>query len=225
MSGSLVSRFRGLWKRRYYLWSRISRPQVPVHTLSWLPGGFALKPLADTGITLVEGFAAAAELAQLEAAETERACIYRAAILSGQPDGFIEQSAVVELSVENPEHVFAASEGFCVCIFATAAQLGIEIDAQRITIAAEPGRAIGWPAHAKAVCRLGADNPVAKIRVLQYSKSRNKADAPVDSPRQIRTGKALSGDEVLPEGVWAPGADYLEAKFGKPDFLTKLIND
>ena len=41
--------------------------------------------------------------------------------------------------------------------------------------------------------------------------------------KQSVTGISLSGDEPLPDGVWAPGQDYLETVFGKPDQLTELV--
>lgn len=226
MTGSFGSRLRGLWKRRYYLWSRISRPQVPVHPLSWLPSGFTLTPLGDTGVTMAEGFASAAELAQIEDPETERAFIYRAAMLSGKSDGFLEQSTVVEFGEQNAEVVLPGTDGYCVCVFATRnAELFIEVDAKRVAVAAEPGRAVGWPGHMQAVCRLAAGQSAVTVRLLQYGATRKHADASVDNPRQVRTGTALTGSETLPAGVWSPGADHLEAVFGKPDFLTKLIND
>jgi hypothetical protein len=225
MSGSLGSRLRGLWKRRYYLWSRISRPRVPVHTLSWLPSGFSLTPLQNTGVIIAEGFGSAAELARSADPGTERALLYRAAMLSGRSDGFLNQSAALRLTTAEPVFSFPRAAGYCVCIFADAgAELEISTDRQ-ISITGAPGRAVGWPAAGTATVRVIDGDAPATVHVFIYGAIRSMADTPVDAPRQVRTGQPLTGSESLPEGVWAPGADHLEAVFGKPDFLTKLIND
>ena len=63
----------------------------------------------------------------------------------------------------------------------------------------------------------------ASVHVIALHAGSKQADATIHSPRQARTGQALTGAESLPEGVWAPGKDHLEEVFGQPDFLTELI--
>jgi hypothetical protein len=145
-------------------------------------------------------------------------------MLSGRADGFLNQSAALRLTAAEPVFSFPPAAGYCVCIFADVnAQLQISADRQ-ITVTGAPGRAVGWSTGNAEVRFTDGDSP-AQVHVFVYGATRGKADTPVDAPRQVRTGQPLTGSETLPDGVWAPGADHLEAVFGKPDFLTKLITD
>ena len=53
------------WRRRFYFLSRLFKARVPVHSISAVPDGFRIQPLAKTGITLVDNFCTPAEAALL----------------------------------------------------------------------------------------------------------------------------------------------------------------
>jgi hypothetical protein len=232
MLGTIVSRFRGLWKRRYYLWSRIMRPQVPVHSLSWLPDGFCLSPVPGTDICIADGFASSIEpLPATAENRISQALNYRAAMLSGMPDGYLRHVDRLNLTPQanTIEITSQGSDSVAVCVFtaSVSAELTIVAEGKRVAIQLLPGRAVRWnlvEGYQPAQLQLASGQGSAEALVFLYSSQRCAPAQPVDDPRQARTGVPLNGDEVLPTGVWAPGADHLEAVFGKPDFLTDLIN-
>ena len=56
---------RRRWLQRYYWLSRWFGATVPVHNLSWLPDGFVVRRLGNTGIRLIEQFCTADEAGRL----------------------------------------------------------------------------------------------------------------------------------------------------------------
>jgi hypothetical protein len=57
----LLRRFASLYERRYYFLSKLLGAKVPVHNLSYLPDGFTVRKVGQTGIAVVDGFCTLAE--------------------------------------------------------------------------------------------------------------------------------------------------------------------
>jgi len=49
-------RLRWLYDRRYYYWRKLVGGKVPPHNLSYLPDGFAVTKIGQTGVSVVDGF-------------------------------------------------------------------------------------------------------------------------------------------------------------------------
>ncbi|MBT8422506.1 MAG: 2OG-Fe(II) oxygenase [Gammaproteobacteria bacterium] len=69
MLSKVLRKCREIWRRRHYVWQRWAGARVPPHSVAWLPDGFTVRRLADTGIALVDNFSTAEEsVAVIEAA-------------------------------------------------------------------------------------------------------------------------------------------------------------
>ncbi len=65
MLNDLIKRIRITWGRRYYYLGKLMPIEVPIHTLSWVPNGFSVWPVANTGVRVVENFCTSEEAAWL----------------------------------------------------------------------------------------------------------------------------------------------------------------
>jgi len=63
MITKMLGKIRRLWKQRHYAWRRILRPALPVNSVAWLPDGFTVRRLAQTGISVVDNFCTPEEAA------------------------------------------------------------------------------------------------------------------------------------------------------------------
>jgi prolyl 4-hydroxylase len=102
MLRKLIKRLRGAWKRRHYSLSRVFPIAPPPHNASWLPNGFAVTKLAETGLTLIDNFCTAVE-AQL-VIEAARDRLKRSGVLI---DGkWVEHEGRISYTAQlyGPEH-------------------------------------------------------------------------------------------------------------------------
>jgi hypothetical protein len=236
MIDTLRSRLRGLWFRRFYLWSLIAKPDVPVHSLSWLPDGFRIQPIAGTDICVTDRFCLLDEVAQVRGEDS--AAIdpleHRAAMLAGMPKRNLQKCVLnsgESTAAANLSAVFRAESytvGICVFLESGHYKLSLTAGGKKVTVEARAGRAVSWftPDNSNDV-NVSLDGPGEQhmpvlLMSFSHAAANNLSSALV--PKQSKTGRALSGAEVLPEGVWAPGKDHLEAVFGKPDQLTDLLD-
>ena len=60
-----INRIRTTWARRYYYLGKLLPIVVPIHTLSWVPNGFRVRQVANTGVRVVENFCTSEEAAWL----------------------------------------------------------------------------------------------------------------------------------------------------------------
>jgi len=65
MLKNLIKRIRSTWARRYYYLGKLLPIEVPIHTLSWVPNGFSVWQVANTGVRVVENFCTSEEVAWL----------------------------------------------------------------------------------------------------------------------------------------------------------------
>ena len=61
MIKGLRRRLRNLYDRRYYYWHRMFGTKVPPHSLSYLPDGFRISKVKQTGVAVVDGFCTSEE--------------------------------------------------------------------------------------------------------------------------------------------------------------------
>jgi hypothetical protein len=87
MLNKIIKRLRGGWKRRRFHLANWTKAAVPVHNVSWLPDGFQVRKLADTGVTLVDNFCTAEEAQAV--VDTARGKVRRSRVLV---DGKFEDS-------------------------------------------------------------------------------------------------------------------------------------
>ena len=239
MISTIRARLRGLWNRRYFLLAQVRPPQIPVHSISWLPDGFRVQPIATTNVCVVDNFCNATEAEQLllSPADLCEPLMHRAAMLAGlQANNLIEMSLLqvsngsVQLESQIVTEEEVSGKGMEVLVVLANSCNNPHIMAntdKRLGIAVEIGRAICYPYTSQSSEQSPDWTSVESSRSLlrmRFSPAANSKLAKWSAePRQTRTGIALTGNEKLPRGVWAPGQDYLESVFGKPDQLSKLI--
>jgi hypothetical protein len=224
-----------LWFRRFYLWSLVVRPEVPVHSLSWLPDGFFIQPIGGTDICVIDGFCTPTESEQLgaEDARTMNPLEHRAAMVAGLSRAQLQSMGVQSIdgnsAVVFNEFSAASSCSFGMCVFLDSGEFRLRHKAagKTVDIEARAGRAVCWFVQEgqSEVGVVPTSSAAGRLPVLllSFSSTASKAVSSV-VPKQSQSGRALSGNESLPEGVWAPGQGHLEAIFGKPDQLTDLVN-
>jgi len=238
------ARLRGLWNRRYFLLAQLKHPQVPVHSLSWLPDGFRIQSVGPTGACVTDGFCSEGEAEQIKSGLTDalEPLVHRAAMLIGVSATQLESATLLRVygGVEQESRqLFSAtgtgerSGGVWVCLDAgtDATHLLLQTGERDFEIEPRAGRAVSWfkssgnapsDKELQAVCA-GSESPGEFWMIkLWFGKLQGGAFA-AGEPRQVRKGQPLHGSEVLPEGVWSPGQDHLEAVFGKPDQIDAAL--
>ncbi len=246
MFSMVQARMRGLWNRRYFFWSRLTGPEVPVHSLSWLPDGFRIQPVGRSGACVTDSFCTPEEAEQIKSGLTDSlgALVHRAALLIGGTARHLDEVTLLRVrsgGEQDTRQLVSGSEngvrnaGVCVCLDGDSEYaLTLRGNGQDIEIQSRTGRALSYFP--------GGSGQAAPDYSLQTSQTERQAPQdvwmlkfwfceqpvrkePLESgaPRQTRTGVPLTGSEALPEGVWAPGQDHLEAVFGKPDQITDAV--
>ena len=231
------ARFRGLWNRRYFLWSQVRPPEIPPHNLSWLPARFHIQPLRGTGFCITDDFCSDDEATKIRTGDMSplASLVQRAAMLGGISADCLDQLVVNDAQQGTDQcayelfpHVETASDCFSVWVcLATGdgdGEVGLSVRSARHVVDAlvKPGRAISGnvanlssvPANSQCSVQMWFGNKERQSSVHKLMPSEIKQSA---------MGISLSGNESLPDGVWAPGQDHLETVFGKPDQLTELV--
>ena len=228
MIRALLSRLRGLWLRRYFVWHKFVKPELPLHPLSWLPDRFCIQPIAGSDISIIDGFCSENEVELIirEDSAILNALICRASMLAGIPvDQF---SKPVFGTSDEEKFIIKGPHKFNLCLLLETELKKVNLFDVSVNLQIEPraGRAVCWLNDniESDTTYIQLDDVPCKYIFLSSSLSNNEFyKSKYFELKQIKMGAPLSGDEHLPDGVWAPGKDHLENVFGKPDFLTDLI--
>ena len=245
MFSMVRARLRGLWNRRYFLLAQLKQPEVPVHSLSWLPDGFRIQPVGSTGACVTDGFCSEGEAEQIKSGLTDvlEPLVHRAAMLIGASARELESATLLRVqgSVERESRQLVSSTGtgvrtggvrVCLDPGQDAMRLLLHAGEQDIEIEPRAGRAVSWFALAGitgAVAGLQAaradSESTGECWMIEFWFGTGQSGAfAAGEPRQMRTGQPLHGGEELPEGIWSPGQDHLEAVFGKPDQIKTALD-
>ncbi|MEC9375134.1 MAG: hypothetical protein VYA80_02040 [Pseudomonadota bacterium] len=228
MIRSLLSRLRGLWLRRYFVWHKFVKPEIPLHPLSWLPEKFCIQPITGSDVSIIDGFCSDNEVELIIRQDPAilNALICRASMLAGIP---VDQFSKPVLGASDEEKfIIKGPHAFNLCLLLETESEKVNLFDESVNLQIEPrvGRAVCWAnddiSSDTSYVQLN-DRPCKYIFFGSSLSNNGYHKSKHFELKQIAMGAPLSGDEYLPDGVWAPGKDHLENVFGKPDFLTDLI--
>jgi len=216
------------YQRNYYI-AKILPPAVPRRPLSFLPNGFKVEALGDSGVYMIDAFcskagssyllARAAELSNVTE-EPESATVfsasrqdqvllpllYRAAMLSGTRVSHMGIISVTKVapgsneSLQGKQYPRSDSKPLgYICIFLEN-EGELHFPEVGLGVRAAIGRAVFWPADTEAVAG-GAD----AFPVCRFAVDLQPVFQPDSYPEvipQAQRGVALDGSEAIPDGAW-----------------------
>ena len=217
--------------RNYYL-AKLFPPDVPRRPLSFLPDSFAVKPLGQSGVRVVEHFCSVPGASYIISRSKEVAgersglasvfsathqdqvlmpLLYRASMLTGLPlshtgaidAGKVGPSKTEYHAVEDPSR----NKGracFLVHLFLTDAG-ELHFPELGIAVEARCGRAVIWPVDKTAVKVEYPENNPEDYWVARFTVYTNQVFQPNSVPElipQTQKGVPIDASEELPAGAW-----------------------
>jgi hypothetical protein len=217
--------------RNYYL-SKLFPPKVPRRPLSFLPNGFEVNSIGNSGVRIVEHFCSEAGASYIISRSKEVASetlgsmsvfnathqdqvlmplLYRASMLTGLP---LNHIGSIDASKEEPLNTsyqvvedLARDKGlacFRVHLFLT--DFGeLRFPELDLAVEARSGRAVIWPLNQGSIsvdCSENSDNDRWVAKFTIYENQVFKPDSIPELIPQIQKGVPVDSSEELPDGSW-----------------------